>query len=93
MTAGLLRGTATLISFTEDVNSALSTVDNVHAVTNVTLVHQRNTWGKHLALKLLHKCRDKLLREASEERNGKLQVMNQVILIIKLSIFCPTPKN
>ena len=42
----------------EDIDTALALVDNVHAVTNFTLVHKRITFLELLAYQLVDQSRD-----------------------------------
>ena len=54
---------------TEDVDATITTEDDVHAVTDITLVHQRLTSVELFALKLVDESRDQLLLAIGEERN------------------------
>ena len=71
----------------------MSTVHDVHTVTDVTLIHQRGTWAKDCTLKLFNESGDKLLREVAKEGNRELQMVDQVSLFIYFAILGPTEKN
>ena len=71
----------------KDIHAVFSTVDDIHAVSDFTLVHHRFALGEDLALKLLNKCTNELFRITAEEGNPEFQVCLQMLAFFYLTIF------